>query len=335
MTPHWRRKAIPRSDSPWSSQPPPRRATDLSRLGGVGTLSKRDRWLVGPTWLYLAAALIVFVVAAAVAIVQATSSDQPAAAAAQSTATATTNAQNSTAAGNTVNAAQVTTPSAQQTAQQAFVESSDAELASQPAQPTVVGDAPGNPLRGFVVPIAGACITEFEGHLPAATRAYRNNGIHEGLDFYEWAACVQVNGATPILAAKDGVVIRADGDYVDITPGDWDRFAAANWEGEAILDELRGRQIWIDHGRGVITRYAHLSAIAGGIAEGVQVERGQVIGYPGESGQQEVYAAPGTDIHLHFEIRVGERWLGQGLTPSEARQLYLEAFGLVEPNAQQ
>ena len=58
--------------------------------------------------------------------------------------------------------------------------------------------------------------------------------------------------------------------------------------------------------------------------------RGQLIGYPGESGQREVYANPGTDIHLHFEIRVGDGWLGQGEAPQAARQLYLQAFGLID-----
>ena len=187
-----------------------------------------------------------------------------------------------------------------------------------------------HPLRGFIRPIAGACVTEFPGHLPGSPRTYRNHGVHEGLDFYEWASCTSVTYTTEILAAKAGVIIRADLDYVEITPADWQRFIDANWEGEAILDELRGRQVWIDHGRGIVTRYAHLSEIAVGIAVGVEVQQGQLIGYPGESGQQEVYANPGTDIHLHFEIRVGDGWLGQGETPADARTLYLQAFGLAE-----
>ena len=87
---------------------------------------------------------------------------------------------------------------------------------SQVIEPVTVEEP--DPLSGFIIPIAGACVTEFEGHLPAAPRAYRNDGIHEGLDFYEWASCTTVNYDTPILAAKDGVVIRADLNYVDVTP---------------------------------------------------------------------------------------------------------------------
>ena len=196
-----------------------------------------------------------------------------------------------------------------------------------PARPATETDEADSPLRGFIVPIQGACVTEFEGHLPEASRSYRNDGVHEGLDFYQWASCTTISFSTEILAAKAGVIVRADVDYVDITPADWERFQAANWEGDEILDELRGRQVWIDHGRGIVTRYAHLSAIADGIVKGAEVQQGQVIGYPGESGQREVYANPGTDIHLHFEIRVGNGWLGQGKTPREARDLYLQAFG--------
>ncbi len=236
---------------------------------------------------------------------------------------------------------QQATPAQQQRAQEQQqepeVETAEEATEGEEAQPQAdeqqqapETDEASHPLRGFSIPIAGACITEFPGHLPGSPRTYRNDGVHEGLDFYEWASCIRVDYGTEILAAKAGVVIRADIDYVEITPADWQRFIDANWEGEDILDELRGRQVWIDHGRGIVTRYAHLSAIAVGIVVGVEVQQGQLIGNPGESGQQEVYASPGTDIHLHFEIRVGDGWLGQGESQEEARKLYLQAFGLAD-----
>ena len=190
--------------------------------------------------------------------------------------------------------------------------------------------APSDPLLGFLIPLPGACVSDFEGHQPNAPRAYRNNGIHEGLDFYTEASCIPVDRTTPVLAAKAGVVLRADRAYVDVTPEDWARFEQAGFAGEQILDELRGRQVWIDHGQGIVTRYAHLSAIAAPIFEGVNVRVGQVIGFVGESGQRESFATPGSDLHLHFEIRINEGWLGQGLEPLAARLLYLSALGVVE-----
>ena len=190
--------------------------------------------------------------------------------------------------------------------------------------------APSDPLLGFSMPLPGACVSAFEGHLPNAPRAYRNNGIHEGLDFYTEASCISVDRTTPVLAAKAGVVLRADRAYVNVTPEDWARFEQAGFAGEQILDELRGRQVWIDHGQGIVTRYAHLSAIAAPIFESVNVRVGQVIGFVGESGQRESFATPGSDLHLHFEIRINDGWLGQGLEPLAARLLYLRALGLAD-----
>ena len=189
---------------------------------------------------------------------------------------------------------------------------------------------PSDPLLGFSMPLPGACVSALEGHLPNAPRAYRNNGIHEGLDFYTEASCIPVDRTTPVLAAKAGVVLRADRAYVNVTPEDWARFEQAGFAGEEILDELRGRQVWIDHGQGIVTRYAHLSAIAAPIFEGVNVRVGQVIGFVGESGQRESFATPGSDLHLHFEIRINEGWLGQGLEPLAARRLYLYSLGLAD-----
>lgn len=284
-----------------------------------------DGWLVGPTWLYVAVAVLVFAVAVVVAVVQAGGGDAPDATlpaapapAAQPASETQPVAQPPAVAQATPQQPQVAPPAAQ------------LEQAAAGSVEIIEQEEPSDPLLGFTMPIAGACVTTFDGHLPAALRAYRNNGIHEGLDFYSGAACIAIDASTPVLAAKAGTVIRADRAYVDVTPDDWARFEAAGFAGESILDELRGRQVWIDHGAGIVTRYAHLGAIAAQVFEGVRVEAGAVIGFVGESGQRESYAAPGSDLHLHFEIRVGEGWLGQGLEPHTGRALYLRAFGLAE-----
>ena len=76
-----------------------------------------------------------------------------------------------------------------------------------------------------------------------------------------------------------------------------------------------------------MTRYAHLSAVAAGLQVGDTVRAGRVVGFVGESGQLEAITAPGTDWHLHFEIRVAEGYLGEGLVPPLARARYVESFG--------
>ena len=58
-----------------------------------------------------------------------------------------------------------------------------------------------------------------------------------------------------------------------------------------------GKIIEINHGNGVRTRYAHLSKILFTSMEGYTVEKGQIIGYSGGTGEVN---AP----HLHFEILV-------------------------------
>ena len=209
----------------------------------------------------------------------------------------------------------------------------DETATEQSAPPLAAADV--SPLQGFIIPIAGACIPESELLLPGAPRAYRN-GTHQGVDLYSGAvggcpADLAVTRATPILAAKTGMVTRADVNYVEITQAEIDAASAAGFQGEQILDTFRGRQVWIDHGDGVVTRYAHLGAIAAGLAVGQTVQAGRIIAFAGESGTIESVQAPGTDIHLHFEIRVDEAYLGQGLSTAEARRLYLEALGLVEP----
>ncbi len=56
-----------------------------------------------------------------------------------------------------------------------------------------------------------------------------------------------------------------------------------------------GNMVEIDHGNGITTRYAHLSAIA--VKAGDKIETGDVVGYVGTTGRS-------TGPHLHYEVRV-------------------------------
>lgn len=95
--------------------------------------------------------------------------------------------------------------------------------------------------------------------------------MHTGVD---WANRI----GTPILAAGNGTVIKAE------------------W------DSGYGRRIEIQHANGYVTTYSHQSAFAKGIAPGVKVRQGQVIGYVGNSGLS-------TGPHLHYEVLVNNRFV--------------------------
>ena len=56
-----------------------------------------------------------------------------------------------------------------------------------------------------------------------------------------------------------------------------------------------GREVVLDHGRGIETCYGHMSGFA--VMGGQTVVRGQVIGYVGHSGRT-------TGNHVHYEVRV-------------------------------
>jgi murein DD-endopeptidase MepM/ murein hydrolase activator NlpD len=76
---------------------------------------------------------------------------------------------------------------------------------------------------------------------------------------------------TPIYATADGVVDRAQ------------------WTGGY------GNMVEIDHGKGIATRYGHMSRIAAHAGE--HVKRGELIGYVGSTGRS-------TGNHLHYEVRI-------------------------------
>jgi len=174
----------------------------------------------------------------------------------------------------------------------------DRPLGSSPGQGRGISPV----VRGLVVPVEGAEIPTALELLPNSPRGYRA-GWHEGIDF-------PADRGTPVRAALNGTVVRVDGDFVD-----WDEAAmnaaldaaiVLGYTPEETLDRIRGRQVWIASARHVVTRYAHLDAVAD-LRVGETVTRGQVIGAVGSSGFEE--GGP----HLHFEVRIGDDYLGDRL----------------------
>lgn len=174
-------------------------------------------------------------------------------------------------------------------------------------------------------PIEGAVIGMTDGQLPGAPRTYRN-GYHQGIDYYNSFVGVPIKKGTPVLAAADGVVVRIDHDFVEMTSEERAEYHRISAESpttpEEILDKYRGRQVWLEHEGGVITRYAHLGTVAEDLSVGDIVTAGQQIGTVGNSGTGPgVRGSQTEEMHLHFEIWVNDHFLGEGLAAKDTRSI--------------
>ncbi|GAA4756415.1 hypothetical protein GCM10023328_45210 [Modestobacter marinus] len=100
-----------------------------------------------------------------------------------------------------------------------------------------------------------------------------------------WHAGTDIAGPRdgPVYAAADGTAVRAE-----CTSAYCDRDGSLSLAGYGNLVEL-------DHGGGVTTRYAHLSAYT--VTAGQRVSAGTLIGFQGSTGNS-------TGVHLHFEVRL-------------------------------
>ncbi len=105
-------------------------------------------------------------------------------------------------------------------------------------------------------------------------RTYGGTRGHEGCDLM---ASVQQRGYYPVVSVSDGVVEKI------------------GWLPQG------GYRIGIRSRHGVYYYYAHLAEYEDGMAEGVSVAAGQLIGYMGDTGYSEVEGTTGNfPVHLHF-----------------------------------
>ena len=104
-----------------------------------------------------------------------------------------------------------------------------------------------------------------------------NRRYHRGADFH-------AKSGTPVLAAGDGIVVFAG------------------------RQSGYGNVVYVDHGGGVVTRYAHLRRIE--TKKDLTVTAGERIGQVGSTGRA-------TGPHLHFEVRLD----GRAVDPVTAMQV--------------
>ncbi|TGK17382.1 M23 family peptidase [Leptospira fluminis] len=181
-------------------------------------------------------------------------------------------------------------------------------------------------VTGYLYPVIGGVLPQKDFQLPGAPRDYRN-GVHKGLDIYykkEKDGTVRnLKFSDPLVAPADGTIVRADVEYSPMTLPEYQYHSSqAQKNGVTYVEkDFGGRQIWIDHGNGVMTSFNHLSSIKAGLKEGSRVKAGETIGTAGNSGL--IGEAKGTDenTHLHFEIWVDGEYLGAGISGTQMRKL--------------
>ncbi len=137
--------------------------------------------------------------------------------------------------------------------------------------------------KGMICPLQYSNV-----YVSAGWYGYAN---HKGIDFCTRGATGNTYGKA-IRAAADGVVYSAEYHY--------------SW----------GNNVYINHGDGVYTRYAHCSSIV--VSAGQTVKQGQIIAYVGNTGNvspRPTPSNPHAGAHLHFEVWVNgtrvnpEPWL--------------------------
>ena len=144
--------------------------------------------------------------------------------------------------------------------------------------------------------------------LSGATMVGLNMGLTRNVTTADW---IKANSA-PSLWPVEGLVTGSFGERIDPFNGEgafhsgvdigssYGAPIVAPADGVVTLtDNLGGygKTIMISHGNGISTRYGHLSGFA--VTAGQRVQRGDVIGYVGESGRS-------TGPHLHYEVRIND-----------------------------
>jgi murein DD-endopeptidase MepM/ murein hydrolase activator NlpD len=144
--------------------------------------------------------------------------------------------------------------------------------------------------------------------LTGATMVGLTMGLTRNVTTADW---IKANSA-PNLWPVEGQVTGSFGERIDPFNGEgafhsgvdigssYGHSIVAPADGVVTLTDTMGgygKTIMLFHGNGISTRYGHLSGFA--VTVGQHVQRGDVIGYVGESGRS-------TGPHLHYEVRIND-----------------------------
>lgn len=172
-------------------------------------------------------------------------------------------------------------------------------------------------------PLLQTALLRKDSHLPGGERPYRR-GWHQGMDLYP----LEVEADIEVFAAAEGLVLRSDHEYVELLENERSLMLRRQPpEGPTLpedLDRLHGRQVWILHASGVVTRYSHLVSVSGDIFRGQWVARGELLGLMGNTGTAAAADKRQGGVHLHFEIHTQSGPFWQGLNQAQVQGLIEE-----------
>lgn len=203
------------------------------------------------------------------------------------------------------------------------------EQADRSAEPADPGGWPDD----LTMPIESATFSMSAADLPAAGEGNDQDGPpRHGFRFLNGSSGRLLAAEQAIRSVADGVVLRIDHDYAEPEATALDHWATLASEpgltGEFARDRLRGRQLWIRHKQGHVSRYAHLSAVHPELKPGDSVEQGQVIGLMGASGlRADDDSVPAAQLLFELWSADGQRSLGQGLDVLAIHRRLAAVFG--------
>jgi|SRR5579863_2311734 len=143
---------------------------------------------------------------------------------------------------------------------------------------TTALDPPADPVIRALIPSPHLDLSAMPGLWPVHGQI--SGGFGERMDPLSGEEAVH-NGVD--ISAPKGTEVSATGDGVVLAAGRH--------------ESGYGNEVVIDHGRGIETKYGHLSEVY--VVAGQEVKAGEVIGTVGMTGKT-------TGPHLHYEVRVGQ-----------------------------
>ncbi len=160
--------------------------------------------------------------------------------------------------------------------------------------------------KGYWWPVGSSTTSTINGKTfatgtPSATRITAtfggNDSVHQGLGGGHGALDIGAPRGSNVIATKSGTVLSPKaGERIDYP----DQAIKPDANGKYNCSGLKGNEVVIDHGNGMVVRYAHLYKNTITVRAGDHVEQGQVIALSGSSGCS-------TGPHLHFQMELNGR----------------------------